>query len=195
MRKRVQGVYGIFNEVNGRVYVGASRNVLNRFQLHGYYLRRGNSACADLQKDYDLGHGLTYVVLEKSNTSKLGDLELKWIREFPFAYNKRKYLHGVKPGKCLSVATRDKMSKARKGVPKSDDMRKRLSASRMGIKFTQETCTKMSRAAKGRTPWNKGKKMSAAYRKTASLCKLGKKASVATRKRMSDSQKARWAAK
>lgn len=193
MKKHIQGVYGIFNEVNGRVYVGASRNVLNRFQLHDYYLRRGNSSCTALQKDYDLGHHLTYAVLEIAYPNKLGELELKWIGKFPFAYNKRKYIHGVKPGKRLSVETRGKMSKARKGVPKPETMRKRLSESRMGIEFSQKTRTKMSRSAKGRTPWNKGKKMSAAYCKAASLCKLGKKASPETRKRMTDSQKARWA--
>ncbi len=180
MPKRVQGVYGIFNEVNGRVYVGASRDIINRFRLHNYYLRSGGSLCAELQKDFNTGHRLTYVVLERSGDSMtLNALELKWINKFPCAYNERKYIHGIKPGKRLSCETRDKMSKARKGVPKSDDMRKRLSESRKGIVFSQNTLNKMSRASKGRVPWNKGKK--------------GAKASIEARKHMSEAQKARWA--
>ena len=42
------------------------------------------------------------------------------------------------------------------GKPKSEETRKKISASSKGKKLSEETRRKISEAGKGRTPWNKG---------------------------------------
>lgn len=75
-----------------------------------------------------------------------------------------------KIGVCASQATKDKMSRSRKGKTKTKEHRLSLSIAktgksngREGTKLTQETKNKMSISAKGkrlgRIPWNKGLKI------------------------------------
>jgi group I intron endonuclease len=47
------GVYGVSCTANGRMLVGFSVDVVNRWQLHLYHLRRGTHTCRALQADWD----------------------------------------------------------------------------------------------------------------------------------------------
>lgn len=46
------GVYAIKNKLNGKCYVGSSKNIKKRFYCHSSFLRRGNHHCAHLQNAY-----------------------------------------------------------------------------------------------------------------------------------------------
>ena len=46
----------------------------------------------------------------------------------------------------------------RKGKPKSDEWRRKVSEAQKGRKLSEEHRRKLSEAKKGKTPWNKGKK-------------------------------------
>ena len=46
------GVYAIVNEVNGKLYVGSSKQVHQRWSQHRYALRAGKSSCLYLQRSW-----------------------------------------------------------------------------------------------------------------------------------------------
>ena len=99
--------------------------------------------------------------------------------------HKRKIIE-VHTGRKASEETRQKMSKAHKGKVVSAETRQKLSDINKGKGHTPETRQKLSKSLKGRTPWNKGKKMSdfgiVSWNK-------GKKMSVEHRRKLSQAQK------
>lgn len=105
-------------------------------------------------------------------------------------------LRGRKP----SEETKRKMSKSHKGKghKHSDDTKKKISDSNKGRKLSEEHRQKLKgkkSPMKGRTPWNKGKKLpplSEDAKKKMSEAKKGHKCSDETRKKMSETRKLYW---
>lgn len=63
--------------------------------------------------------------------------------------------------KAISVALRKHYltnSYSLKGKPRDEDVKRKISKTKTGKIYTLESCAKMSAAALGRVPWNKGKK-------------------------------------
>lgn len=48
------GIYGIICNKTNKIYIGESRNILDRFAKHSRNLEKGISDCAPLQKDWNL---------------------------------------------------------------------------------------------------------------------------------------------
>ncbi len=110
-----------------------------------------------------------------------------------------------------SKATRQKMSEAQKGRIITDEHRKRLSESHLGMKHTEkakatmrgripwnkgktdvysdETRNQISNSLKGNIPWNKGKPRSKKTRKKISLSHVGKVLSIEHRQAIGDAHK------
>ncbi len=91
--------------------------------------------------------------------------------------------------RALSLETRRKISSTMLGVPKSAEMRAKLSASmkksmakrkpwNKGKKMSAETRRRMSISRKGRATWNKGKAMSEEHKRSISAARLASKARV-----------------
>lgn len=65
---------------------------------------------------------------------------------------------GPMVGKTHSEESKEKTSKALKGIKRSSETKERMSKAQKGKIFTEETRRKIGEAGKGRIPWNKGLK-------------------------------------
>ena len=178
------GIYKITNLVNGKVYIGASKNIEKRWGAH----RNGHSDLAKEFQTFGLENFKFEILLECPE-----DMLCQWERDMICLYdaddpekgynckNDRPYslkrTEALK-GRKLSEETKRKISEAKKGRVAwnkglkniySEEMRRKMSESHKGHKHTEESKRKMrerivseetrrkiSKAFKGRTAWNKG---------------------------------------
>lgn len=111
-------------------------------------------------------------------------------------------------GKHLSRDTKEKISRANTGKIPSEETRKKISDHHrkhpykhsevellkmhnalVGRKFSAESREKMSKAAKGRIPWNKGKPMSDEQKEKLSIANTGYKFTKEQSKNLSNTKK------
>jgi len=80
-REKICAVYVIKNTVNGKVYVGGSRDILTRWYEHRYKLKRGTHRSKEMVADYlDVGSdAFEYSILEHATEDNLYDVEQKWL--------------------------------------------------------------------------------------------------------------------
>lgn len=80
-RTKYCGVYVIRHVSSGRCYVGASKDITNRYTHHRYMLRRGKHKTADLQELWDkCGEGaFEFETVEACLPSELRDREQHWM--------------------------------------------------------------------------------------------------------------------
>jgi group I intron endonuclease len=141
------GVYVARNTISGRVYVGSSVNISQRWRKHKEALRRGKHHSRIFQDSWDK-HGdgaFTWEVLEDVHPEQrlLFEREQHWIDALR-AYgrdtglNRRPSSDSFRLGKH-SDETKAKMSAAHKGKPKTAEHRANLSAANMGKTLSDET--------------------------------------------------------
>jgi group I intron endonuclease len=169
------GIYLITNSVTGKQYVGQSLGIRKRFARHkraattkhkreAFYLH--NSIAK-----YGVDNFKFEVLVYADDRDYLNDLEQKVIAAYgtmsPNGYNLDS---GGGVSRTISEETREKL-KARtawnKGVPATDEQKRKQSAAMMGKPSpqkgkpkTDEEKAKQSAAMKGRAAWNKGVPMS-----------------------------------
>lgn len=82
----MEHIYLITNTQTGKVYVGRTKNIPNRFAVHRSELRLGKHSNPDLQADYTANPNIWhYNVIEVLDDAK--DAEAEWINAFPEVYN------------------------------------------------------------------------------------------------------------
>lgn len=146
------GVYSIRNKVNGRVYVGSTRNSFyKRFHIHLKHLRNSKHHSKELQKDWNTyGEDAFYVVVEKvlSDINLVIPLEQNYLN-FMFSlcddyYNscpdatstkgrkrtkeEKDMLSSIVRGKMQNPEVKRKMSEAQKRRWKDPEYQKEVSA-------------------------------------------------------------------
>jgi group I intron endonuclease len=154
------GVYEITNNVNGKRYVGSSVNIKKRWSQHKCMLRRGNHRNPYLQNAYNKygADAFRYSILVY--TEPMDGVRLENILLKTGAYEYNIGADATKPwlGKKRSDKTNRKISEALRG-PKSpmygkqfsEITRNKISAARMGIRFSEEHKSKLSTARSKRT--------------------------------------------
>ena len=190
------GIYRIRNQVNGKCYIGSTKNLQKRRRGHFGALRRGKHHNIFLQRAFNKYRKIAFVfeILEQVDAENLIGREQHYLDTLSPEYN-------ISPtaGTCLgchpSPETRQKMSKAHKGKPVTEEHRRKLSEALKGRRHSEEhrrknseahvghsvsteTRRKMSEAHKDsraseETKWKmsaalKGKRRSAEYRTTVS---------------------------
>lgn len=183
------GIYCIENAVNHKKYVGQSKNIKERWNCHRKTLERGTHPNAHLQRAWDKygKENFSFYVLELCDVESLTEREMYYIKQlnaFEKGYNLtlggdgtrgfshsdeyKQKMHDLYVGRTFSDETRRKMSEAKKGVaPIMTEARKKgvkITAEKLkGRIFTEEHRANLSKALKGREPWNKGKKLPSEY--------------------------------
>lgn len=182
------GIYGIFNSLDGKVYVGSSANIARRWRHHKLMLTTGKHRNAHLLRAWS-AYGadvFEFRVLEECPESMLVVREDAWME-----------YHG-----SLNPQNGYNMKSASRTVV-TEELRQRLSEVHRGKVASVETRKRMSQAAKLRRGTAearlacslqfKGKPKSPEQRLKMSLAARGKKKSATARKRMSESAKRRVA--
>ena len=188
------GVYKITNLVNGKVYIGQSINIINRWKDHINALNRKDSRCTLLQRAWNKykQDNFSFEILELCYENELDDVEVKYIEFYDSINNGYNIEPGGNKNKRLSEKTKQKLRESHLGKVASDETRKKMSESRMGDKnpmygqtHSEETRRKISEAKNGKP----GHPCSDYQKECARLANLGKDVSEETRKKISEANK------
>jgi len=186
MRKKICGIYGFINTLDGKWYVGQSVNVEVRRLNHLTQLRRGLHHNVHFQAAF-LKYGessFEFHLLEEVPEDLLDMREQTWISyhqsiQEAFGYNSDT---GGNLRKHPSEETKRRISLALKNRFFSEEHRRKISEGLRGRFVSAETRARISAA-------NLGKTVSAEVREAVSRTHKGKIVSPETRKRMSDARK------
>ena len=150
----VSGIYSILNKKNGKIYVGQSINIRQRFYDHKKHLRKDIHNNKHLQSAWNKygEDSFEFNVLEPCEPSMLNSNEVWWIEYFDSTNREKGYNHTIGgdfcPTKCPEIAK--KISNSLKGRTFSDEHRKNLSKAHKGKKLSDEHRANMSKAQKNR---------------------------------------------
>lgn len=136
------GIYQIVNTVNGKVYVGRSRNIEQRFGYHRHFLREGRHDNQHLQKSWNRygADAFKFMVVESVPVELLQTKEQTWL-DAVFATSEPYNIHTLAnspAGKPVSDVTREKRRVNMMG-----------NKNRLGQAVSEETKAKMSEAHRG----------------------------------------------
>lgn len=154
------GIYRIYNKVNGKSYIGQSKNVEGRLRDHFRGLNNGSHANCHLQSAFLL-HGaenFEHQLIEACEEEALTQREEYWI-DAAYYYAGVYNLARPEDGKKVSAETRRKISESQKGKQYakgrvlSEETRRKISESQKGMVLSEEHRRKISEAAKER--WRK----------------------------------------
>jgi group I intron endonuclease len=138
------GVYEFFCKIDGRKYIGKSKNIKVRIRRHINDLRSGKHDSSILQEAFDK-HGennFSFMVLEICSENLLDDREIYWIKErgshitdggFNISWGGKSINAGLK----ASSETKEKMRQSHLGIkekPMSEEGRRNISESKRGEK-------------------------------------------------------------
>ena len=192
------GIYQILNVENDKCYIGQTVNLTNRKKGHFKSLLDNSHCNEHLQNSFNRygKNNFEFNVLENvENENKLTERELYWI-DYYESYKSENGYNLKKPDKFCknfknSEETKKKMSKSHKGkknhmygkrgkkcphygkkFPK--EFGDKVSEALQGHECSEDTKEKISKANKGNTAWNKGKKMSEEAKEKMSKAKKGK---------------------
>lgn len=188
------GVYKITNNINGKVYIGQSINIQNRWKDHVNALNRKDSSCTLLQRAWNKykQENFSFEILELCSEDELDSVESKYIEFYDTINNGYNIEPGGNKNKHLSEETKLKIREAHLGMKASEETRKKMSESRMGEKnpmygqtHSEAARKKISNAAKGRP----GHKPSADGLERIRLANTSRVVSQETRKKISEANK------
>lgn len=155
---RICGIYKIQNKVNGKVYVGASRNIKARFRQHKSTLRNNVHICKELQSEYnEYGEDkFFHEVLEVCDEELLNKREQFWTDKLKsnnanYGYNRRKDV--------TNNGGIEFTEEAKKNVRKNKPVTKGKKNGMYGKTHTEEIRKRLSENHKGSKNWMFGKGM------------------------------------
>ena len=187
------GVYQIVNKTNLRVYIGQSANIKKRLREHFNRLQRNKHVNPHLQNawnaygEQNFFFGVLKIVHDQD---KRNDEEQMWI-DILFGQRSYNSLKSVVP---ITDEIRVKITKSKMGIRHSEDAKRRMSEARIGVKLSKEHKEKIGKAGLGKrhsedvkrrmSEAHRGKVISDETRLKMRQSRLGKKASEETRKKL-----------
>src|SRR3989304_4120550 len=187
--KRISGGYMILNRINGKKYIGSSKDVYNRWNQHLTELRKGKHTKHIQAAYYKYGEeSFVFMVIEIIKyLDQLTTREQYW-KDFYKSYDR---IYGYDICRYASSTL---------GYKHTEETRKRMSLIHIGKHPSEETKAKIGLANKGKhilseelkrklSLANKGKHLSKEHKEKISLALKGKPLSEETKKKMSLSGK------
>lgn len=189
-KSKFGGIYKITNTLDGKVYIGSAKKFSVRANQHRRSLEKSVHQNKHLQAAFnrDGTDSFTFEVIEvvEGDRSVRTAVEQTYLDElietWELCYNFRKDASRSSWSKDPATS-REKMSRAKKGKKLPQEHKDKISNSligntrRRGKKTSKETKVKMSKANKGKVPWNKGKKtgpLTQEHREAISKARTGK---------------------
>lgn len=160
-------IYKITNLINNKIYVGQSININNSY--YGSGIRIINAI-----KKYGKQNFKKDILCECSSIEELNEKEMFWINKLDSRKNGYNISYGGKGKGTCSEETKRKISASRKGIKHSQEAKKKMSLSQTGKKLSIETKNKMSISRKGHVGYMKGKKHSIETKEKMKIAHLGK---------------------
>lgn len=166
-------VYGIENTINGKWYIGQTKNLAQRRRQHLWRLRDGSHGNKDLQNDWNLfgENAFKLHCLEECSDDRLLDKERYWIsKKNSYEYGYNLTTGGLGPENLVhSEESRQKMSTSQTGRKHSEQTKKRMSESAKHSERNKRHLEEMFAAKRERTVTAKE------YAHLKSLCEKQKK--------------------
>lgn len=169
------GIYKIINKTNGKYYVGSSLIPSRRWKQHKYELNKNVHANDYLQRSWNKysQDNFVFIIVETLSPTvsddKLLEHEQKWLDIAREDYKNRKCYNltfvANNPNMLLSDYSKAKRSASLKKVIKTNEWKKKISESHIGIRPTIATRIKMSESRRGKRQTEKQKFMAAESRK------------------------------
>lgn len=145
------GIYAILNKVNGKRYIGSSKNMKRRWCSHSSNLRLNRHRNIYLQRAWNKygEDAFEFIVLLETTKEQLLLTEQLYLDTYwaEGLYNTDPVAGGPP---TMTEETRTKLSASRKGKKASDETRAKQSAAQKGKKLTEETRAKLSTSLKGK---------------------------------------------
>lgn len=182
------GIYMICNLQNGKMYIGQSCNILNRWRAHRNALRRGDHGNPHLQAAWEMyGEDTFEFSVLHYGSEDLDALETQYMMQYESlnpdkGYNLEYVIEGVK---AHSPETKAKIAAGNKGKTISLETREKMRIANLGKKASPETLEKMRIAGR----LGKGKPKPAGFGESVSQFLSGKAKSSEHRKHISESKK------
>lgn len=146
MWMNIVGIYKITNIVNGKVYVGQTINFSKRQKDHLYRLISKKHRNPYLQKAFNKygKDNFKIELITKCEVEKLDELENHYINEYDSMNKKYGYnlVTGGNEYRVFSEDVKRRMSLKKKGIKFTDEHKKRISESRKGIVYSKEIIEK-----------------------------------------------------
>lgn len=156
MNKRIKAVYKITNIISGIYYIGSSINVKSRLANHKRDLERQKHCNAHLQASFNK-YGVdafTFEILEQYEDSMTVEFVrgkeqelLDGIQDWSTVFNIDKSVLFVDTSRKLSDHYKGRQA-WNKGIPRTDECKKKISESQKGIKQTEDRVMLMIRSVR-----------------------------------------------
>lgn len=150
------GIYGIYNRVSGKIYIGSASNLFKRKGNHFMDLRANKHDNSHLQASWNI-HGevaFDFIVLERvSDKTKLIACEQNWLDWYqPFKDRGYNLNHNASSnfGRKFSEVARKNMSEAQKKIPRSPNLLASAIKANTGRKYSAAHCANVSKGLTGR---------------------------------------------
>jgi group I intron endonuclease len=146
------GIYRIKNTINGKVYIGQSKNLQTRKNEHFRLLVNNQHFNRKLQSSFNkYGKGFfVFEVIEECELSELNEKEIKYIEEYDSLKNGYNLVKRADVNSEMSEETKKLIGSYHKGKIISEETRKKMSQSLKGRVDSEETRRKKSEALKGK---------------------------------------------
>jgi group I intron endonuclease len=182
--QKKSGIYKIVNKINGKYYVGSSKDVKHRWDDHIRELRKNNHYNDYLQKSWNKygEQSFDFQFVKSVKEKELLLVEQKYLDISVKEQNKCYNLNFEASGGNISEYSREKIRMSKIGRKASVELRKKLSDVHKGIKLSESAKEKIRVI-------NKGKKLSDEHKTKIGISNKGKKYSLEVKMRMSETRK------
>lgn len=164
---KISGIYKIVNKINGKYYLGSSKNVYRRLNEHITYLIGNYHYNYHLQNAWNVygENNFYFIIITQVDSQLLFDAEQFYFNDINKEESYNESFIANRPE--MNVETRSKISNSHKGKIISDETKQKLKKARLGYKFPPEFGKRISER-------NKGKVCSEEVKKKLSVFNKGK---------------------